>query len=254
MDFQVMWKSFVKKLRNKSPEILTGIGIGGMVLAIPLTVIGTIKAYELVEKRKKELSTNKLDKKELVKTTWKCYIPTAISAGTGAGCIIGGLSVNQRRNAALATAYSLSENALKTYQAKVVETIGEKKEQAIRDEIAKDKVQKDPVVNKEVIITGKGETLCYDATSSRYFKCDIEKIRRIESKLNQELYSSMFVSLSDYYYEIGLHSTSVSDDLGWNVNMGPIQFEYSSCLADDDTPCLVVSMRIEPRYDYTKLM
>lgn len=57
-------------------------------------------------------------------------------------CLIGASSVNLRRNAALATAYTLSESALKEYREKVVETIGEKKEQAVQDAVAKERTSK----------------------------------------------------------------------------------------------------------------
>ena len=62
---------------------------------------------------------------------------------------------------------------MKEYQAKVVETLGEAKARKIKDEIAKDKVKNDPISNKEVIITGKGDMLCYDVLSGRYFKNNI---------------------------------------------------------------------------------
>ncbi|MDE8707678.1 DUF6353 family protein, partial [[Ruminococcus] torques] len=92
-----------------------------------------------------------------------------------------------RRNAALATAYTLSESALNDYQEKVIEMFGEKKNEAVKDAIAKDKVEKNPVVTREVIITEKGNTLCYDAVSGRYFKGDIEKFKKAECELNRQM-------------------------------------------------------------------
>ena len=192
--------------------------------------------------------------KEAVKAAWKCYIPAAVTATASTACLIGASAVNNKRNAVLATAYSLSENALKTYREKVVETVGEKKEQEIRDAVAKEQLQKNPIVNKEVIITAKGETLCFDTISGRYFKCDIEQIRRTEAELNRELNSCMYVSLNEFYYKIGLRPTKLGDDLGWNVDNGPITFSFSSQLSEDDTPCLVIDYDIAPRYDYRNLM
>ena len=90
-----------------------------------------------------------------MRLTWRYYVPTAIMGGLTIACIIGANSINLRRNAALAGAYSLTEAALKEYQAKVIETIGDKKEQAIRDDIAKDRVKEHPLGEREVIITGK---------------------------------------------------------------------------------------------------
>ena len=47
-------------------------------------------------------------------------------------------------------------NLVKEYQDKVVATIGQKKEEKIRDEIAQDKLDGVPVEGREIIITGKG--------------------------------------------------------------------------------------------------
>ena len=56
----------------------------------------------------------------------------------------------------------------------------------MRDAIAKDRIDKNPVSSREVIITEKGNTLCYDAVSGRYFKSDIDKLKRLKSSLIDE--------------------------------------------------------------------
>lgn len=236
-----------------SPEILAGIGIAGMFAAIIFAIADTPKAMECVEEEKKKLNKEELTATETVKATWKCYIPTVISATVSTACLIGSVKVGNKRTAALATAYSISEQAMRTYQEKVIETIGEKKEKKIREEIDRDRINRDPVVNKEVIITGAGETLCYDRISCRYFKADIEKIRRLEAELNKQLYSEMFVSLNDFYYGLGLRSSELGDELGWNIDDGTIEFDYSSQLSENGLPCLVVGFRISPRVDYRNL-
>ena len=204
-------------------------------------------------RRKKKLDKEELTAVETVKATWKCYIPTVVSATVSTACLIGSVRVSNRRTAALATAYSLSEQAMKTYREKVIETIGENKEKKIREEIDRDRINRDPVVNKEVIITGAGETLCYDRISGRYFKADIEKIRRLEAELNKQLYSEMFVSLNDFYYGLGIKSSEMGDEFGWNVDDGTIEFDYSSQLSENGIPCLVIGFHINPRNDYRNL-
>lgn len=233
-----------------SPEILTGIGIAGMVAASVMAVRATPKALKLIEDKKAEMKTEKLASIETVKTTWKCYIPAIVTGGVSVACLIGANSVNIQRNAALATAYALSESALKEYQEKVVETIGEKKEQSIKDAIAKDKLEQNPVTSREVIITDKGNTLCFDAVSGRYFKSDIEKLRKAINELNRRMRDEMYISLNEFYYEIGLSGISIGDDIGWNIDSGYIEPDFSSQLAEDGTPCLVIGYRVKPRYDY----
>lgn len=250
-------KSFLSlktAIKKHSPEILTGIGIAGMITSTVMAVRATPKALILIEERKEEIGAEKLEAMDMVKTTWACYIPAAITGTLSVACLIGASSVNARRNAALATAYTLSESALKDYQGKVIEMFGEKKNEAVKDAVAKDKVEKNPVVTREVIITEKGNTLCYDAISGRYFKSDIEKIKKAECELNRQMLDDMYISLNDFYYEIGLDSVKLGDELGWNVDSGYIDLSFSSQLASDGTPCLVIDYSVAPRYDYRNLL
>ena len=220
-----------------------------MITTTVMAVRATPKALILIEERKEEIGAEKLEAMDMVKTAWACYIPAAITGTLSVACLIGASSVNARRNAALATAYTLSESALKDYQGKVIEMFGEKKNEAVKDAVAKDKVEKNPVVTREVIITEKGNTLCYDAISGRYFKSDIEKIKKAECELNRQMLDDMYVSLNDFYYEIGLDSVKLGDELGWNVDSGYIDLSFSSQLASDGTPCLVIDYSVAPRYD-----
>lgn len=239
-------------ITKHSPEILTGIGIAGMITTTIMAVRATPKALILIEERKEEIDVDKLTPIELIKTTWTCYIPAAITGGLSIICLIGASSVNARRNAALATAYTLSESALKEYQEKVIETIGEKKEQTVRDAIAKDRIDKNPVSSREVIVTEKGNTLCYDTISGRYFKSDIDKLKKVENELNRRMRDEMYISLNEFYYEIGLNPISIGDDIGWNIDHGYIELNFSSQLTDDGNPCLVIDYQVAPGYEYNR--
>lgn len=245
-----MAKSVRTILSKHSPEILVGIGISGMVATTILAVRATPKALVLIEEAKREKESDSLTPVETIQAAWKCYIPAAVTGMASIACIIGSNSVNAKRSAALATAYTLSENALREYKDKVVETIGEKKEKEVRNAIAKDKIEKNPVSSKEVILTKKGDTLCYDVLSGRYFKSDIEKLKRCMNEINRQILNDGSASLNDFYYEIGLDSIKIGDDLGWDTRQGLVDIEFSSQLASDGTPCLVLDFSIAPVYDY----
>ena len=182
-------RSIQTTLTEHSPEILTGLGITGMVTTTVLAVKATPKALILIRdaeiaKTDKQFEDGKkldeiepeLTPVEVVKATWKCYIPAAITCGLSIACLVGASSVHLKRNAALTTAYMLSETALKEYKDSVVETIGERKEQAVRDNVAKHRVEEHPVSNNQVFVTGKGDTLCYDMLTDRYFKSNAGNI------------------------------------------------------------------------------
>lgn len=240
-------------LGKHSPEILTGLGIAGMITTTVLAVKATPKALDLIEEKKYEEDKDRLTPVEAVKATWKCYIPAAITCTSSVACLIFANTVYAKRTTALATAYKLSEAAITEYREKVIETIGEKKEKEVRDKVDRDKIEKNPVSKTEVIITEKGNTLCYDAISGRYFKSDIEQIKKIENILNRRMMSDMYVSLNEFYDELGLEHTAIGTELGWNIDRGLIDVNFSSQIADDGTPCIVVNYSIAPKYGYSDL-
>lgn len=250
--------NFVKTVGNKlsehSPEILTGIGITGLLSTTVLAVKATPKALQLIDEKKEEMNTDELTNTEVVKTCWKCYIPAAVTASVSVACLIGANSVNSKRNAVLATAYKLSESAFSEYKEKVIETIGEKKEEEVRDKIAKGRIEQNPVKNNEVIITGKGDVLCYDIVSGRYFKSDVDKIRKAENTLNKKLMNDMYCSLNEFYDLIGLPFTQMGFELGWNINDSLVEIEFSTQLSEDDTPCVVIQYSVLPKCDYQHLL
>lgn len=247
-----MFKNARIMISKRGPEILTGVGIAGMVTTTVLAVKATPKAVRLIEEKKKAEHLDKLPPVDVVKVTWRCYIPAAVTATMSTACLIGASSVNVRRNAALYSAYKLSETAFSEYKEKVVETIGEKKDKAIKEQIAKDKVEKNPVSKTEIFVTGKGDTLFLDPMSNRYFTSDIEKIRKIINDLNWKMSycNEMYVSLSELYNEIGLDRTKISDSIGWKISDGLIEPIFSAQVSDDGRPCLVLDFTKAPTYGF----
>lgn len=241
------------KAAKHSPEILTGIGIAGMVTSTVLAVKATPKALVLLEEATDEKHED-LTVVETVKVAWKPYIPAAVTGAVSIGCLIGASSVNARRNAALATAYKLSETALTEYREKVTEVVGEKKEKEIRKEIAKDKLEQNPIQSNQVIITDRGKTLCLDSIGGRQFTTEIDRIKRAENVINRKLLNNMYVSLNEFYDELGLEHTKLGNDLGWKMEDGYVTIEYYPQLTEKDEPCLVLDYSVAPRYDYFKFV
>lgn len=241
------------KVSKHSPAILIGLAIVSGGTAVVLAVKDTPKALKRIEDKKQEYQVDKLSPWETVKTTWPCYVPTAIAFTFAAGCAIGSQSIHVKRNAALAAAYKISETALLEYRDKVIETIGEKKEQTVRDKVAQEKINKNPVKQSEVIITGKGTSLCLEPFTHRYFECDIETIRRAENKLNKKMLQSICgsTSLNDFYVEIGLEPVdeAIGYTLGWNAE-NQIDLDIRPGMTPDERPCLVIGHYNPPKYDY----
>lgn len=234
-----------------SPEILTGIGIAGMITTTIMAVKATPKALDLLAEVKDdhaEDTDKKAYGKDILTKVAPVYIPSLIIGGLSTSCLIWASSVNYKRNAALATAYALSESALKEYQEKVVETIGRKKEEEVRAAVVKDRVDRDHSENREVFITGSGETLCYDPLSDRFFSCNPEKIKRVENRLNREMRYEMYVTLNEFYDEIGLHHTDLGESFGWTIDNGYIDIEFVANKTPDDKPYLALQYDVKPDY------
>lgn len=242
--------NFQHTFMKHKPEILLGLGIGGFITSTVLAVKDTPKAIILLGRRKEELEleeNEKLPLGEVIKTTWKVYLPTVITLGLSTTCIICAQKANNKKTAALATVASLSETALLDYKNKVIESIGEKKAEKIEEEVAAEKA-KEVSNSTTIIVTGKGEAKFMDSISNQFFKSDREKIMKAFNDLNFRMRDEMFASLTDLYYELGIPQTDISDYLLWHVDDGPVEPRFIAAFDDEELPCAVIKYSRLPKY------
>jgi len=254
-------KELSRVVNQNSPTILTGLAVAGLLTTIILTVKGTIKAQDILHYEQKyrmeewsdqtgevEDACPDLEFEERIKLTWKCYIPTALMSLSTIACMIGSNRINLRRNAAVASLLSIAETTLREYQSKVAEEIGKGKEEKIRDEIAQDKLDNNPVNEKTVVLTGSGNYLCYDSFSGRYFRSDVEVLQKAANEFNQKLLREGWLSINEFYYDIGLESIELGDEMGWIADRALLAFKLSTKLSKDKEPCLVVGYTVAPHH------
>lgn len=238
---------FKVEFDKHSPEILTGLGVTGMFASVIFSIQATPKVMKSIEEKKKELNKEKLTVGEAVEACWKHYIPTAITLATSTACVIGANSVNTRRNAALAAAYSISETALTEYRDKVKEIMGENKEKDIRADIERDKVNSDkPGTATQVEFVRSGDQLFKESISGRYFRSTREKVNRAELELQRMMLptdpfdtTGGYVTMDDIYIALGLPTTG--DDRVWYLKDGYITFDLIPVFTDDGDTCTVLT-------------
>lgn len=247
------FKAAKSMVSQHSPEILMGVGTAGMVTTTILAVKATPKALRLMEAKRQEEQKEELTPLETVKTTWKCYIPAVITGAASITCLIGSASVSARRTAALAAAYQIADSTLNDYKEKLVEVVGERKAEAVRAKVGEEKLEKNPVEQSNVIITGNGKTLCLDYYSGQYFESSIDRIQKVMNQINADLLRDTFgyISLNDIYDELDLRHTEMGEELGWNITDGVIEVEFSSSIASDGRPCLVMHFSRAPKYNFS---
>jgi hypothetical protein len=220
-------------LRENSTSILTAFGVTGTISTAYLAGKATYTIGYRASTRD-ENGAPKLTKKEWVKDYWKLYIPAVVSGSLTIGCVVGASRISSRRAAALTAAYSLTEKAYAEYKEKIIETIGDKKEKKVRDEIAADRLAKSPP--QPLVMLGTGDVLCCELHTGRYFNSDMETLRRAQNDINAKLMREMEATVSDFYYLIGLPTTSHSSYSGWkSEKMLDLSF---STLLHDGRPCL----------------
>ena len=242
--------------RENSSTILTAVGVTGTVTTAYLTGKASVKAHELIKLEEAHIYRLqdgvgvKLEFKDQARLVWKEYIPAASVGVLTISSIIGANHISSRKATALAAAYGLSERALVEYKEKVVEHLGKNKELKVREEIAQDRVSKNPV--SQVIITGNGDVLCYDALTGRYFESNIETIKKAMNDINYRIMNHGSESLSAFYDEVGLPPTSLSDEIGWNSNE-LMDIAFATTMSTDDRPCISIDFTVAPAPHYNRL-
>lgn len=230
-------------LKRNSSTILTGLGAAGVVTTGVLSGKAAIKAHDDIQEANQAIRdegcSDVLDLKGKVLLTWKYFIPPVLMGATSMACIIGAQTVNVKRHAALASLYTLTEQTLQDYREKVVETIGKNKEDKIYTKVYEDQIQNDPPKDGQIVLTEKGNTLFKDKYSGRYFKSDIEVLRRVQNDLNHLLNNQMWVPVNDLYSIVGLDTIKLGDDVGWTPDE-LIEFKFIPIIHNDSEVCIVL--------------
>jgi len=239
MDLRDILNHTKESLRSNSPTIFTGAGIGGIIATAYLSGRASWRASRKVAEEAP------MTTKEIAKFVWKEYIPAAVSGVVTIGCVVMGARTNSKRAAAAYSLLAVSEKAFTEYRGKVVEEIGAKKEQVVRDKVAQDKVNNNPP--GQIVVAGTGQVLCCELFTGRYFMSDMETLRRAENQINYRMRNEMWACLSDFYPMVGLPYTSSSDDMGW-IDDRPFELKFTTVMSQDGRPCIAFDYNyIKPR-------
>lgn len=257
-------------VNKNSPTILAALAIAGVGGVIVATVKATPKALKLLEEKDKKMEELKAEyessseeemtdeayakqKRTVIIDTGlqlaKVYAPVVIIAGVTIVSIVCANKINLKRLATVTSLYSVSEKTLKEYKQKTLETVGKTKEAEIEGKVHDDLLSQNPLDRSNVIVTGSGETLCYDIMSGRYFKSDIEHIRKRMNDFNYALNHDYALSLNDFYEMLGLDTIGLAEDIGWNT-AEPMEIRFDSRLASNGSPCLVLDYSAKPIWNY----
>lgn len=244
--------NFIKK---NDTNIMTGVGIvDGLCLGGYLWYKTGQKVLRIAYSKEQELG-RKLTKKEFIKETWKMFILPAINTIVSGGLLIYSAKVGNKRLAALGAAYNLTEVAFQQYIDKTKEIVSESKQNDIKENVCKESVEGTENKDKVVLLSGNGDdVLVHEPLTDRYFMSNWNRIQNAVIDLNLEAINSFDgrVSLTDWFYSLGLSKTDISDNMGWDVQKhgknGKIDVEPIAILNSDKEPCVEIHYNTRPEY------
>lgn len=247
-------KFIEKALVDNSPAIFSGLAVTGVVTTGVLAGVASYKAA-LIIAEEEQFGLEELDGRELFKQRFKAvgslYIPAATSATVTIGAVVLANRIGHRRAGAVAAAYALSEKAFEQYREATVRKVGANQERDIRDEVQRCIIEADPLSNKQVILTGSSEVLCYESFTGRYFESSVETLKKAQNDTNYRLLNDGYVSLSDFYDFVGLPHTATSDNVGWKYE-SKVELEFTTVMSEDQRPCIAVNYHVQPIRDFYK--
>lgn len=224
MAIKTILKTAEKFITDKSPGILTGLGVAGTVTTVLLTGRAAFRVgmdsstqYHEAVLEDEPLPAHLLEKKHIVKAYWKEFIPAAVAGAVTVTAIIAGNQIGSRRTAAITAAFKLSEQLSDDYKAKVVNTLGLQKEEKMRADLAADRMNASPPSAGMIIVAGS-DVLFLDELSGRYFHNTVENVKKAVNDINYKINNYFHASLTDFYDLIGLEGTKFSSAIGWNTD------------------------------------
>lgn len=229
-------------LTNNSPTILAGLGIVGFITSVVMSAKAAPKAAEALRTRYYEKPNEIISLKDKIKITAPIYAPTAGMVLISTACVVGSNSIHRYRYASLLALYSIGQQAMDRWQDAVLGEVGKKKYEKVRERVAEP--EGEPPVS---LVVDDERTLFYDKFTGRFFRASsIEIVRKAINDLNDRMFREDFVSLNEFYFEIGLPQVEFGDEAGWNVADGSIKVTYDAFIKNDK-PCISVSFVLSPK-------
>lgn len=206
------------------PEILTAIGTAGLIVAGIMAVNETPRAMDILKEHEENVDTEEpLTVKEKIKDCWKVYLPSVILAGASVASIVCARRIDARRLAAWAAAYQMSENALLQLEDSIKNEFNENKVKKLKDDAAIKQMEEHPYSQDDVINTGDGNDLFYNAYTNQPIRTSMNALTNALARAKNTLLDDDFMSLNDWNEMVG--DKRVDPDIGELVGMNSTMYK-----------------------------
>ena len=241
-------RKLLAKTKKNSNYILAAGAVIGLGATVYFVAKGQMRADEILAKRKEEADPEieeVLTKKELLKMTWKCYIPAAISTGATLFCIVGSTYISAKQIAALTASVAAIRASRDQLEQAIREKYGDEALVELKKKMTLFKPEKEVVIIKTTAEeTGNGDLLCFEGYSGRWFRSSPEAVKKAIDELEDQIRRYDCASLNDFYRFLGIEETHFGNEHGW------IDYEYDSCVEEYRDGDDWMPIRIETFQDF----
>lgn len=232
-----LW-SFCKKHATK---LLAGLAIGSEAAALYLTAKEAPVVKEKLDALPPEATTT-----DKLKVGAKGYLGAGAAATVSMASIILACIVAEKQKTALSVAGAAAQLAAAKYQQALEKHAGKKEVQKVEEELAKEQAaEQKPRQPLSVIATGKGDDLFYDPLSGRLFTSCRNEIENAMIRINKKIFNSIWMSVNEWYEELGIDDVGLAVDKGWNVDH-MMDIGFTPQMTKDGRPCLAIAYYNRP--------
>lgn len=279
MKFLGAFKTVALLASKHKSAILSGVAVGSAVCTVVATVRATIKATKDVEKYEEirvgenddaetTEDNDRLKISEVLKISWKHYIPVVIGTTMTVTCIICAHRVDAKRIAAATSALLLSEKMNKELEDKTIEEFGKDKLNEFKAAIFKEnsdldkayrvdkkalhrEVMKHDISNVGYYMPNTHDRMCWfkEDFTGRFVWASKNQIERAINMAIRDAYrnGSRVISLNDLYDYMDLDQIPDGYSFGWDLESGrDLDVVYEPDITDNGEPCLVMHYHSRP--------
>lgn len=240
------------KFKKHSPEILVAAGVVGVVASGVMACKATTKLSGILEEHKEQTNQinnyveehghtseyNEEDQKKDLAIVYtqtgvkvaKLYAPAIILGAVSITAIVASNRILNRRNAALAAAYTVVDKGFKEYRGRVIERFGKELDRELRYNIKAKEVE-EIVANEdgtETVVKDTVDVATINTYSdyARFFddgcigwdkdpEFNLMFLRRQQDMANEKLRSTGYLFLNEVYDMLGIPRTKAGQCVGW---------------------------------------
>jgi hypothetical protein len=147
------------------------------------------------------------------------------------------------------SACTLTSDAFKEYREKNIKLFGEKADDAVSTEIAKDKIANKPVDETRLIAKPAGAIPVYDPYRNyTYISYSMQDLELAVERLNTAMAAGEdYVSLNDFYRMLGEDDIKLGDIVGWHISSGKISLsKNTTVMGPNNVPSYVLTFKTDP--------